>query len=324
MDAGCVVWQGLLHHKDSLNGELFREEFQVCFCILLDSNRFELYTHADGESASAPAAYAELKAAGWTKKGSIDTQTIASLHDNKASASAVEILTPGRVDVVYPAEGVGGMDKLLSSMRDPVTLKGWLKKMGGVNKSWKRRWFVLLRSGKMHYYPAAEDWPNAKPTGTIDLNTSADIRAKTTKESPVTLWLEVDTPSRTWCLKADEDDAGAGAGPAADSRPLRDKTSVWGSAEQVNKVWLNRMVAFGPRPLEASAARRAMDQGQVEAVASAMTARAPFQMLVTGPPLSGKTTLCKKVENSVGQKSLPAARCPLLALQTGAPASVQC
>ncbi|CAH3122183.1 unnamed protein product [Porites lobata] len=71
--------------------------------------------------------------------------------------------------------------------------EGYLTKLGGRVKNWKRRWFVL-RDGKLYYYKTEHD-VNRKPLGQIPLDGTCRI-ART--EGALTF--EVATPKRTFYL----------------------------------------------------------------------------------------------------------------------------
>ncbi|XP_068729703.1 pleckstrin homology domain-containing family H member 1-like isoform X1 [Montipora capricornis] len=74
--------------------------------------------------------------------------------------------------------------------------EGYLTKLGGRVKNWKRRWFVLT-DGKLYYYKTQND-VNRKPLGQIPLDGTCRIA-----RTDGALTFEVTTPKRTFYLTGD-------------------------------------------------------------------------------------------------------------------------
>ncbi|XP_057315067.1 pleckstrin homology domain-containing family H member 2-like [Hydractinia symbiolongicarpus] len=83
------------------------------------------------------------------------------------------------------------------NMREETLAKaGWLTKLGGRVKNWKKRWFTLI-DGKLSYFKARGDMYR-KPLGWIDIK---QVTQLTRSEQPLTF--EVTTPERIYYLTAD-------------------------------------------------------------------------------------------------------------------------
>uniref|UniRef100_A0A4W3J765 Pleckstrin homology domain containing, family H (with MyTH4 domain) member 1 n=1 Tax=Callorhinchus milii TaxID=7868 RepID=A0A4W3J765_CALMI len=86
--------------------------------------------------------------------------------------------------------------KLLRTCSEPLEKSGYLLKMGGQVKTWKRRWFVL-RNGEIMYYKSPSDVIR-KPQGQIELNSCCRIiRAEGAQT------FQLITEKRTYYLTAD-------------------------------------------------------------------------------------------------------------------------
>ncbi|XP_067319716.1 pleckstrin homology domain-containing family H member 2 isoform X1 [Anolis sagrei] len=79
---------------------------------------------------------------------------------------------------------------------EPLEKSGYLLKMGGKVKTWKRRWFVL-KGGELLYYKSPSDVIR-KPQGQIELNASSRIVRGDGKQT-----VQLTTEKRTYYLTAD-------------------------------------------------------------------------------------------------------------------------
>ncbi|XP_030355097.1 pleckstrin homology domain-containing family H member 2 [Strigops habroptila] len=79
---------------------------------------------------------------------------------------------------------------------EPLEKSGYLLKMGGKVKTWKRRWFVL-KGGELLYYKSPSDVIR-KPQGQIELNASSQIERGDGKQT-----IQLTTEKRTYYLTAD-------------------------------------------------------------------------------------------------------------------------
>ncbi|XP_005998342.1 pleckstrin homology domain-containing family H member 2 [Latimeria chalumnae] len=79
---------------------------------------------------------------------------------------------------------------------EPLEKSGYLLKMGGKVKTWKRRWFVL-KAGELMYYKSPSDVIR-KPQGQIELNASCHIVKGDGKQT-----VQLVTEKRTYYLTAD-------------------------------------------------------------------------------------------------------------------------
>ncbi|XP_042711092.2 pleckstrin homology domain-containing family H member 2 isoform X5 [Chrysemys picta bellii] len=79
---------------------------------------------------------------------------------------------------------------------EPLEKSGYLLKMGGKVKTWKRRWFVL-KGGELLYYRSPSDVIR-KPQGQIELNVSSHIVRGDGKQT-----VQLITEKRTYYLTAD-------------------------------------------------------------------------------------------------------------------------
>ena len=84
--------------------------------------------------------------------------------------------------------------------------RGWVTVRGQYNPHWQRRWLCLTAEGELHYF-AAQD--AEAPRGTIDCGAITAIEAE---GEGVETWdhrlrFRLDTPKRTWHLKAEDERA---------------------------------------------------------------------------------------------------------------------
>uniref|UniRef100_A0A8C0USW8 Pleckstrin homology domain-containing family H member 2 n=1 Tax=Cyanistes caeruleus TaxID=156563 RepID=A0A8C0USW8_CYACU len=79
---------------------------------------------------------------------------------------------------------------------EPLEKSGYLLKMSGKVKTWKRRWFVL-KGGELLYYKSPSDVIR-KPQGQIELNASSHIERGDGKQT-----IQLTTEKRTYYLTAD-------------------------------------------------------------------------------------------------------------------------
>ncbi|KAM9016216.1 pleckstrin homology domain-containing family H member 2 isoform 1-T1 [Ara ararauna] len=79
---------------------------------------------------------------------------------------------------------------------EPLEKSGYLLKMGGKVKTWKRRWFVL-KGGELLYYKSPSDVIR-KPQGQIELNACSQIERGDGKQT-----IQLTTEKRTYYLTAD-------------------------------------------------------------------------------------------------------------------------
>ncbi|NWV02042.1 PKHH2 protein, partial [Upupa epops] len=79
---------------------------------------------------------------------------------------------------------------------EPLEKSGYLLKMGGKVKTWKRRWFVL-KGGELLYYKSPSDVIR-KPQGQIELNACSHIERGDGKQT-----IQLTTEKRTYYLTAD-------------------------------------------------------------------------------------------------------------------------
>uniref|UniRef100_A0A8C9N6M8 Pleckstrin homology, MyTH4 and FERM domain containing H2 n=1 Tax=Serinus canaria TaxID=9135 RepID=A0A8C9N6M8_SERCA len=79
---------------------------------------------------------------------------------------------------------------------EPLEKSGYLLKMGGKVKTWKRRWFVL-KGGELLYYKSPSDVIR-KPQGQIELNASSHIERGDGKQT-----IQLTTEKRTYYLTGD-------------------------------------------------------------------------------------------------------------------------
>uniref|UniRef100_A0A4W3GYM0 Pleckstrin homology, MyTH4 and FERM domain containing H2 n=1 Tax=Callorhinchus milii TaxID=7868 RepID=A0A4W3GYM0_CALMI len=83
-----------------------------------------------------------------------------------------------------------------SGKNEPLEKSGYLLKMGGKVKTWKRRWFVL-KGGELLYYKSPSDVIR-KPQGQVELSTSSHIVRGDGKQT-----IQLITEKRTYYLTAD-------------------------------------------------------------------------------------------------------------------------
>nr|XP_056709597.1 pleckstrin homology domain-containing family H member 2 [Euleptes europaea] len=83
-----------------------------------------------------------------------------------------------------------------SGKNEPLEKSGYLLKMGGKVKTWKRRWFVL-KGGELLYYKSPSDVIR-KPQGQIELSASSRIVRGDGKQT-----VQLTTEKRTYYLTAD-------------------------------------------------------------------------------------------------------------------------
>ncbi|XP_032881436.1 pleckstrin homology domain-containing family H member 2 isoform X1 [Amblyraja radiata] len=83
-----------------------------------------------------------------------------------------------------------------SGKNEPLEKSGYLLKMGGKAKTWKRRWFVL-KGGELLYYKSPSDVIR-KPQGQIELNVSNHIVRCDGKQT-----IQIITEKKTYYLTAD-------------------------------------------------------------------------------------------------------------------------
>eukprot|EP01095_Lingulamoeba_sp_RSL-Kostka_P000286 TRINITY_DN1044_c0_g1_i4.p1 TRINITY_DN1044_c0_g1~~TRINITY_DN1044_c0_g1_i4.p1 ORF type:complete len:197 (+),score=58.80 TRINITY_DN1044_c0_g1_i4:231-821(+) len=76
--------------------------------------------------------------------------------------------------------------------------EGWLKKLGGVRKNWKKRWF-LLDDKKLAYFAKKGD---ANPINTIFLHSSCEVTLSEDKQ----FCIELITDTRVWKFVAVDND----------------------------------------------------------------------------------------------------------------------
>ncbi|KAJ8418449.1 hypothetical protein AAFF_G00141580 [Aldrovandia affinis] len=79
---------------------------------------------------------------------------------------------------------------------EPLEKSGYLLKMGGRVKTWKRRWFVL-KAGELQYYKSPSDVIR-RPQGQIELSASSSIARGDSKQT-----LQLVTEKRVYYLTAD-------------------------------------------------------------------------------------------------------------------------
>lgn len=75
----------------------------------------------------------------------------------------------------------------MSSQNDSVKKKGWLRKQGGVVKTWHRRWFIL-NEDYLFYFQKEED---VKPLGMISLHGNKIIQHPANPDEPDKFLLEL-------------------------------------------------------------------------------------------------------------------------------------
>uniref|UniRef100_A0A8C9U8B8 Pleckstrin homology, MyTH4 and FERM domain containing H2 n=1 Tax=Scleropages formosus TaxID=113540 RepID=A0A8C9U8B8_SCLFO len=80
--------------------------------------------------------------------------------------------------------------------RSPLEKSGYLLKMGGKEKTWKRRWFVL-KAGELLYYKSPSDVIQ-RPQGQIELSATSSIARSEGKQT-----LQLVTEKRVYYLTAD-------------------------------------------------------------------------------------------------------------------------
>uniref|UniRef100_A0A4W3GX67 Pleckstrin homology, MyTH4 and FERM domain containing H2 n=1 Tax=Callorhinchus milii TaxID=7868 RepID=A0A4W3GX67_CALMI len=85
---------------------------------------------------------------------------------------------------------------VFSHTQEPLEKSGYLLKMGGKVKTWKRRWFVL-KGGELLYYKSPSDVIR-KPQGQVELSTSSHIVRGDGKQT-----IQLITEKRTYYLTAD-------------------------------------------------------------------------------------------------------------------------
>ena len=110
-----------------------------------------------------------------------------------------------------------------TGISQPMLMEGWLQKRGTLNRAWKKRWFVLERSGaleqlrqrrprQLKYYKAQPRQRDEQPRGTISLQSPLRLTLQQPDEavppgSPACFVLECgdgdgSTSSRMWELRA--------------------------------------------------------------------------------------------------------------------------
>uniref|UniRef100_A0A8C9QV89 Pleckstrin homology, MyTH4 and FERM domain containing H2 n=1 Tax=Scleropages formosus TaxID=113540 RepID=A0A8C9QV89_SCLFO len=83
-----------------------------------------------------------------------------------------------------------------NSRSEPLEKSGYLLKMGGKEKTWKRRWFVL-KAGELLYYKSPSDVIQ-RPQGQIELSATSSIARSEGKQT-----LQLVTEKRVYYLTAD-------------------------------------------------------------------------------------------------------------------------
>ena len=110
-----------------------------------------------------------------------------------------------------------------TGISQPMLMEGWLQKRGTLNRAWKKRWFVLERSGaleqlrqrrprQLKYYKAQPRQRDEQPRGTISLQSPLRLTLQQPDEavppgSPACFVLECgdgdgSASSRMWELRA--------------------------------------------------------------------------------------------------------------------------
>jgi len=88
---------------------------------------------------------------------------------------------------------------------DEVIMKGWMSKAGGVNTSWKKRFFVLTPLG-LYYFVEPPTMENHTPRGKIELNLVSSVRAHTENSDLSDGLFDIVTPRRIFQMRVDEGD----------------------------------------------------------------------------------------------------------------------
>ena len=82
--------------------------------------------------------------------------------------------------------------------------EGWLKKLGNVNKKWKKRWFTLNKYQQLKYY---EDNKRMKFLGIIDCKLILSVTNGKIYGNDMKYTMELNTKQRVWIIAAkDEND----------------------------------------------------------------------------------------------------------------------
>ena len=84
-----------------------------------------------------------------------------------------------------------------------IVKSGWLKKLGHVNKKWKRRYFVLNKYQQMKYF---EDSKKTKFQGLIDCTKIQSVTNGKIYANDLRYTLELNTPQRIWIIAAQDKD----------------------------------------------------------------------------------------------------------------------
>jgi hypothetical protein len=146
---------------------------------------------------AATLAQEKFQCKGTMKMGEADTVRNCDSEEN-----GFEIVFPGRTYTIV-CETAAERDGLVRQLQINVVYSGWMKKMGLINRSWKDRYFVLLKTGKLNYY--ADENVNEKKKGEIKLwQNVVDIKKMsfTTESGDEKEIVEIQMPGRTWKLDA--------------------------------------------------------------------------------------------------------------------------
>uniref|UniRef100_A0A4W3GV64 Pleckstrin homology, MyTH4 and FERM domain containing H2 n=1 Tax=Callorhinchus milii TaxID=7868 RepID=A0A4W3GV64_CALMI len=126
-----------------------------------------------------------------SSRGSSRTSMTGSDSRKGSSPSSPRAMKRGK-RVCY----IASVTSVFSHTQEPLEKSGYLLKMGGKVKTWKRRWFVL-KGGELLYYKSPSDVIR-KPQGQVELSTSSHIVRGDGKQT-----IQLITEKRTYYLTAD-------------------------------------------------------------------------------------------------------------------------
>jgi adenylate kinase len=155
-----------------------------------------------GSSNTKSVTAATLEQEKFQCKGTMKMGEADSVRNSDSDENGFEIVFPGRTYVIV-CESAAERDGLVNQLQINVVHSGWMKKMGQINPSWKDRYFVLLKTGKLNYY--VDENVNEKKKGEIKLwQNVVDIKkvSFTTEGGDEKEILEIQMPGRTWKLDA--------------------------------------------------------------------------------------------------------------------------
>jgi len=176
----------------------------------------------EGMSVAVTSPLSLLDRSSASKSLSGDQQAMTASVANLAASAASEAAqlrrsgTRSRVGSVdgaalgtAPPSGAGVARWSMGAPEAGVLVQGFLYKRGKLNTSWKKRWVVLRRTGKLEYYrPRDDPLRGGKPRGVILLHDLLDVFACATAiVSMAPNRFDIATSDRQWHFRAESREA---------------------------------------------------------------------------------------------------------------------